>query len=476
MAAGVVVVRSKSKNLMSTTKSLSASDLEPLRARLDGALCLPGDARYDELRSPWLQVVDQHPALIVEAASPNDVSAAIAFAREHNLPLGVMATGHGIAAACDGLLLNLSAMKEIRIDAGARTARVGPGVQSGELLEEAEKHGLMYAAGQVSSVGVIGYTLGGGTSWLVRKLGIACDAVTGAEMVLADGSVVRVSADENPDLFWAIRGGGGNFGVVTTLEITLQPFVQVVGGMAYWPLEEAPRLLPFYRDWAQSLPDNASSIFRFVHVPDEPNSPTPLRGKRWCLIGLCHADLDSADQAVQSLLAYGKPTQNSIEPRSYRTMEALDPASQMPGSPTYEQTEILRELSDQTIETLTRIFQSGQPHVMQIEIQQLGGALTAGDPDRFAFTPMRGAYVLHLVTPMMNGVSRAQAAQGIGRTLSELGDVFTGEAAYNFLRGDEDDRVPAVFGPQKYRRLRAIKARVDADNLFHFNHNIPPAA
>ena len=462
--------------MLTQIPSLPSDDLKPLRSQLAGQLHLPGDARYDELRKPWLEVVDQHPALIVEAKSAADVAAAILFARDHELTLGVMATGHGIAAACDGgLLLNLSEMKQIDVNAKARTARVGPGVESGELLKQTEKEGLMYASGQVSSVGVIGYTLGGGTSWLVRKLGIACDAVTGAEMVLADGSIVHVSADENPDLLWAIRGGGGNFGVVTTLEITLEPFVNIVGGEVWYPLDNAPQLLSFYRDWAQSLPDDASSIFRFVHVPDAPNSPAPLRGNPWCMIGVAHADPDSADETVQRLLEFGKPTLNSIKPCAYSAMAALDPASQLPGSPTYYQTEILRELSDNVIETLARIFQSDSPHVMQIEIQQLGGALMQGDPDRFAFTPIRGAYALHLETACVGGVTRAEAAQGIGQTLHELGDVFTGEASYNFLRGDEVDRVPAVFGPQKYQRLRGIKARVDPNNVFSLNHNIPPA-
>ncbi len=169
-------------------------------------------------------------------------------------------------------------------------------------------------------------------------------------MVLADGSIVRVSADENPDLLWAIRGGGGNFGVVTTLEMTLKPFSNIVVGEVWYPLDDAPRLLTFYRDWAQSLPDEASSVFRFVHVPDAPNSLVPLRGKPWCMIGVAHADPATADETVQKLLAFGKPTLNSIKPCSYSAMAALDPASQLPSSPTYYQTELLRELPDEVVQ------------------------------------------------------------------------------------------------------------------------------
>ena len=274
-------------------------DFASFAEAIRGTVTYPTDPRYDDLRKPWLQVVDQHPAVIVEAATVDDVVASVDLARERGLPLGVMSTGHGIAAACDGgVLLRLSKLKRIDVDVERRTVRIEPGVTARELLAATQKHGLSYPAGQVSSVGTVGYTLGGGMGWLVRKLGAAADRVIAADVVLADGSRVRATADENSDLLWALRGGGGNFGIVTSLEAELSSIVNVVGGELYYPLERAGEILRFYRTWSSGLGDDTSTILRLLAVPPIDDLPASIRGKTCCMIGLAHANPDTADAVL----------------------------------------------------------------------------------------------------------------------------------------------------------------------------------
>ncbi|MBC8120463.1 MAG: FAD-binding oxidoreductase [Gemmatimonadaceae bacterium] len=463
---------------MTDTQALSRQSplVQALAHGLQGRIVLPSDADYDDLRKPWLQVVDQHPALIVEAASVADIVAAVNFARTERLVLAVMSTGHGIAAPCDnGLLLHLSKMKQISVDVARRVAQVLPGVTSDELLAATQPHGLVYAAGQVSGVGVIGYTLGGGMGWLVRKLGAASWAVLGANVVLANGSVVHASADTNPDLFWALRGGGGNFGVVVSLEMALEPIPAVVGGELYYPLDQAADLLRFYREWSSGLPDETSTIFRLLAIPPDDSSPPEIRGKTNCMIGLCHSDTESADAVLEPLYRFRKPLLNTVKRQTVLDLAGLDLASHSPGSPTYGQVEFLKALSDDVIDGLVQLAQTRIPPLMQIEVQQLGGALVHGATEQGAFTPSAAPYLLHLVTPAIKA-PMAEIAKATQEAFASLGDAYTGEAYYNFLRGDEQQRVTGAFGDTKYGRLREIKSRFDPANSFHLNLNIEPAS
>ena len=222
--------------------------LDFLRKRIRGNVIAFGEKDYDQQRTPWLQVIDQHPAVIVNAANVEDIRVAVQAASHENLPLAVQNTGHGIARACDGgILLRLTELKAISVNGGAKTATVDPGVSSGELLAATEPHGLAYASGQVSNVGVIGYMLGGGVGWIGRKVGAACHAVLSATVVLADGTMVTATASENPELFWALKGGGGNFGVIASLTVALVPLPSIFGGMAYYRVKDAPEVLRFSR-------------------------------------------------------------------------------------------------------------------------------------------------------------------------------------------------------------------------------------
>jgi len=457
------------------TVTARSQSFKTFKDSLNGSVLLPNDHRYDKLRTPWLEVMEQRPAVIVEAASVTDVVAAVDFAREEGLDFGVMATGHGIAAPCDGLLLRFGDMDDVFVDNKAKIAKVGPGVVSSQLLGAIEKHGLVYPAGQVGNVGVVGFSLGGGIGWLVRKLGAAVDYVVGADVVLADGSVVRADAKQNADLFWALRGGGGNFGVVVALEIALSPLSGVVGGEVYYPLERAAELLRFYRDWSAQLSIETSTVFRLLAVPPQPSAPSEIRGKKVCMIGVCHADVDTADAVLAPLSELGKPLLRDVKKRSVASMAGLDPASHMGGAPAYGQVEYLRVFSDGVIDRLVHLANTMLPPLTQFEVQQLGGALLNKSLEsRGAFEPSSASHLLHLESPAVKA-PLAEIAGATTEAFAALGDVYTGEKYFNFLRGDEQPNVERAFGNTKFARLQQLKAQYDPHNFFHLNLNIAPA-
>jgi len=431
---------------MFSKKKFPSDAIEQLRARVTGSVVLPGDKDYDKQRTPWLQVVEQRPSAIVNANSVQDIVEAVRTARELDLPLGIQNTGHGIAVPCnEGILLRLSQMKGIAVDAAAGAATLGPGVLSGDLLAATEPYGLAYASGQVSNVGVIGYTLGGGYGWLGRKVGTACHAVQPATVILADGSVVVASATENSDLFWAIRGGGGNFGVVASMTVGLVPLGQIFGGMAYYRMEDAPEVLRFYREWSAGLPDDTSTILRLMKVPPRPAFLFHLRSTETCAIGICHANPATAENLHRQLKAFKAPALDDWKLRPYSEMATFDEASDTNGSPTFSHLECLQDLTDAVLDGVLEIAKARFPPLILVELQQLGGALKKERIEAAAYTEPRAPFYLHLVSPTME-TTLEELAPITKEAFNSLGSVYTGEVSYNFLRGDQQHRVPAAFG------------------------------
>ena len=454
------IVRKGARFITMPTISGESPELRALGRALKGSITLPGDSDYDRLRKPWLEVIDQHPALIVEAACVQDVVAAVKFARTERLELGVMSTGHGIAAPCDGVLLRFTNMHHLSVDTSRKVATISPGVLSSELLEATEKHGFGYPAGQVGNVGVMGFALGGGLGWLVRKLGAATDWVVGADVLLADGSLVRADATSHGDLFWALRGGGGNFGVVVSLEMALA-VPEVVGGEVYFPRDRAAELLRFYREWSSQLPDETSTVFRLVAIPPAPTAPAPIRGKTVCMFGVCHSNPGDADEVLAPLDSLGRSLLNDVKRRTLSSMAGLDPASHSPGAPAYGGVEHLKALSDDVIDGLARLAETMIPPLMQFEVQQLGGALVrAADQKSGAFQPPSAPYLLHIESPAIQA-PLTEIAKTTADAFAALGDAFTGERA---------------FGSGRFERLREIKHRYDPANVFHLNLNVAPSS
>ena len=458
------------------------STLESLRAGLRGTAFAAGEEGYDEASRAWNLNARQEPAVVVMAEGAADVMAAVRFAREIGVGVGVMATGHGMGAPCDGgVLVNTSRMKGVRVDPVAQTARVEAGALWTDVVPEAQAHGLAGLVGSSSHVGVVGYTMGGGFGWLGRRFGLNAAGVTEADVVTADGELLRVGPDEHPDLFWGLGGGGGNFGIVTSLEFRLYPLTTVYGGNAFYPVERSAEVLSLYARWSADLPDEMTTAVAFMNIPPLPDIPEPLRGGSFVVVRGCYSGENPEDgeemfRPVRE--GIGDPVMDTFGVLPVAAMDAIsmDPVDPM-GS--VQHSEMLRDLSPETIDALVEIAgpDSGSPLIM-LEIRQLGGAL-ARVPERLS--PMgngRSEFIMNAV-----GVTfTPEMAEGVKAHLVRLNEATrehqTGETYVNFMELDAagEDRVRAAYPPEDFRRLVALKDRHDPDNLFRFNRNIAPSA
>ncbi|HET6296234.1 MAG TPA: FAD-binding oxidoreductase [Kribbella sp.] len=421
-----------------------------LGAGFNGVVHRPGDAAYDVERRSVVPGFESRPVVVVEALGRTDVQAAVRTAREYGLPLAVQATGHGTRVPADGgMLVKTSQMTSMLIDGERMIAKVGPGVRWGAVIDAAAEFGLAPLAGSSRDVGVTGYTLGGGVGWLARKYGFAADSVVRAEVVTADGRVVTASADEHPDLFWAIRGGSGNFGIVTSLEFRLYPVRKVHAGIVYFGFDRAAQTLRFYRDWSATIPNELSTAVVLTRIPDTDAFPAELRGTRALAIKALYAgDADLAEHILKPLFDVAGP----VLAGELRTMPFRDSA--MGGTPA-RYLDLVDTLPDDLIDELALTNQQEAPTV---EIRHWGGAMANPGP---------GAGPV--------GHRDAQYSLIIDQEVPQLADVLrtTGRTFVNFLADPE--RTGTAYAENDYRRLREVKRAYDPDNLFHLNHNIRPA-
>jgi FAD/FMN-containing dehydrogenase len=460
---------------------IHGSTLETLRAGLRGTAHAPGEEGYEEARRAWNLAAHQQPALVVVAGGAADVLSAVRFAREAGIGVGVMATGHGVGAPCDGgLLINTSRMRGVRVDPVAKTARVEAGALWTDVVHEAQPHGLAGLMGSSSGVGVVGYTMGGGFGWLGRKYGFNAASVREADIVTADGELVRLSAEDNPDLFWGLGGGGGNFGVVTSLKFDLYPVGTLYGGDLIYPVEKAAGVLEAYARWIEDLPDEMSTGVAFLNIPPLPALPEPLRGKsvialRGCYCGESPEDGEELLRPVREEL--GEAIMDTFGPMPFAAMDSIsmDPVDPM-GS--RQHSEMLGELSPEVIETLVELVGAGsESPLIMLELRQLGGAL-ARTADRLSTMGVGDSKFI------MNGVGPAftpEMAEGVLAYLARVADATrpfqTGDTYINFMEldGASPERVKASYPPEDYQHLVALKDSYDPDNLFRFNRNIAPS-
>ncbi len=427
-----------------------------LQRSIGGGVYLPGDERYDEERRALLPNLDPKPAVVVAASSPSDVQAAVRVARSHELPFAVQATGHGTRVPADGgILLKTTAMASVLVDPSRRIARVGPGARWAQVLAAAAPFGLAPLSGSSPSVGVTGYTLGGGIGWLGRRYGLAADSVLRADVVDADGRLITSTPDSHPDLFWAVRGGGASFGVVTSLEFRLHPVNQVYGGISYFPIEGAAATLLRYRQWAATAPDELSTAVLLTRIPDAPHIPEALRGRRAIAIKAMHSsgDVTAAERVLQ-------PVRDAAGPAlfdGYRTMSYADAAM---GGTAARYLNFFDTLPDAAIEAIVTAAGHEDAPVTTIEIRHWAGAIGRPGPHAGPAGHRSSPFSIIVDTP----------TQELTASLSELG---TGGTFLNFL-GDVT-RTASAFTPENYRRLQDIKADYDPDNFFSIGHNIPPA-
>ena len=442
-------------------------------SRLRGELFFPGHDIYDEARTVWNGMINKRPSLITRCAGVTDVVEAVEFARRHNLELAVRGGGHNVAgfAVCDGgLVIDLSQMNCIRVGPTQRIARVEGGATWGEFDREAQTFGLATIGGIVSSTGVAGLTLGGGSGWLSRKHGLACDNLLSADVVTADGRVLTASESENEDLFWGLRGGGGNFGVVTSLEFRLHTVgPTVVGGMVAHPPERAKELFAFYRELISTEPDELTTYFALTPSPE---------GQPVAAIAACYnGPIAEGQRVVQLLKAFGQPFLDQMGPMLYVDVQRMLDDLYQPGCQHYWKSSFLQSLSDEAFDTMIACFANRPSPFCQVVIEELGGKVSKVDQETTAFAHRDKRYSLLIV-----GMSPNPAEAGkIRRWAVEFWEAMrphTSDGVYvNYLGQEADegaDRIGAAYGSEKYKRLVALKNKYDSTNLFRLNQNIEP--
>jgi FAD/FMN-containing dehydrogenase len=434
-----------------------------------GTVRRPGDAGYDEARLPWQRRFDPLPALIVEAAGPRDVQAAIREARERDLPLAIQATGHGAVRPADGgLLLKTGALDAVSVDPERRVARTGAGALWSAVIEAAAPHGLAPLAGTSAGVGVTGYTVGGGAGWLSRAYGFASDSLVRAEVVTAEGELATVEADSRPDLFWALRGGGGNFAVVTALEFRLHPAERVYGGMAMYDVGRAREALALYRDWALDEPDESNTALTVMTTPPLPQLPEAVRGRRVLILrALYLGGAADAERVLAPLReAGGPPLVDGMREMGFADVATIVP----PPPPSVGELDIqlLRSVPD---EVLDAIVESEAPVV--VELRHWGGAM-ARPEDGAGPAGHRDVPFSVVVQVQVEDREALPAAQGAAaKVAARVRPHATGGSFLNFL--SDPARTETAYTPADWARLAEIKRAYDPDNLLRMGHNIPPA-
>jgi hypothetical protein len=448
-------------------------DLRAISVEVAGELVLPGDEGWDEARRAWNLAVDQRPVGIVYPESVDDVVATVRFASDSGLRIAFNAGGHNAGSidwAEDTLLLKTERMRGIEIDATGRRARVEAGVLAQPLAEAAGEYGLCYLAGTSPDVGVLGYTLGGGLSWMLRKHGLAANSVVAAELVTADGRRIRVDDDDEPDLFWAIRGGGGNFGAVTSLELALYPHPEIYAGCLFWPVERATDVLNAWRTWIDTVPDECASIGRMLQLPDVDFLPDHLRGRSFALVELAFIGSESDGAALVRPLRDLEPEFDTVAlmPTSELSRVNMDPEFPLPYS---GDGILLDDLPPAAINTLVGCF-LGSP-LLHVEVRHLGGALRTA-PARHGCVPtIEQPFILFTFGLAATPETKSAVERCVKHMLHSLSTWDSGRRYLNFAESPVDARL--LFPESSYLRLRELRARYDPHEMFVANHPIPPA-
>jgi FAD/FMN-containing dehydrogenase len=443
-----------------------------------GELLRPGDPEHDEHRRVWNGSIDRVPALIARCTGVADVMAAVRFARQSGLSVAVRGGGHsfpGLSVCDGGLVIDLSPMKGIRVDPEARTVRAQAGVLLGELDREAQEFGLAVPAGIVTHTGLAGLTLGGGIGWLMRKHGLTIDQLVSVDLITADGELVKASEDENQDLFWGIRGGGGNFGVVTEFEFRLVPVGPIVlAGPVFWPMEESPKVLRFYRDWIAQAPDELMTIVVHRRAPPLDFVPTELHGKPVVSVVCCYAGaVDDGEEVVRPLKSFGSPVLDLCERKPFLAHQAMFDRSFRHGWWYYMRSCDVAELTDEIIDITVEHSLRIRSPLTAFPIWQAGGAVARVGAEETAFNG-RGVGHTFNITGMTEGSEGFEEEREWVRNLWSALEPWHTSVYVNFLMDEGEDRVREAYGAEKYDRLKALKRRYDPENFFRLNQNIAP--
>lgn len=465
-------------NLQAGKTWIGAEAIEALAGRLRGRVLDASDAAYEEARTIWNAMVDRRPALIVQCAGAADVINAVRFASDNKLLVSVRGGGHNIAgnAVCDGgLMIDLSPMKSVRVDIAAKRAWVEPGATLADVDKETQSFGLAVPTGINSTTGIAGLTLGGGFGWITRKFGLTIDNLVSADVVTANGELVRASPTQNSDLFWALRGGGGNFGIVTAFEFQLHELgPQVLSGLVVHPIADARAVLEQYRQALETAPDELTCWVVMRQAPPLPFLPQEWHGKEVLVLAICWCgDLDAGEKATQRLRSIGKPIADVVGPHPFAGwQQAFDPLL-TPGARNYWKSHDFIALSDPAIEVLLDAIGKLPGPECEVFIGHVGGAAGRIAAGATAF-PQRNSHFVMNVHARWREAAMDQACIGWARQLFEAAKPHSAGTAYiNFMPEDETDRVEAAYG-DNYKRLAQIKQQYDPQNLFRMNQNVRP--
>jgi FAD/FMN-containing dehydrogenase len=461
-------------------KIISSDTVAALRSKLRGTVALPGEDGYEAARNIWNAMIDRRPGLAVRCLGAADVVNAVKLARDQKLLVSVRSGGHNIAgnAVCDGgLLIDLSLMKSVRVDPASRTARVEPGATLADFDKEAQGFALATPLGINSTTGVAGLTLGGGFGWTTRKFGLTVDNLISADVVTADAKLLRASDEENQDLFWALRGGGGNFGVVTSFEFKLHPLgPEVLSGLIVHPFERARELLPEFRRIANEAPDELTTWVVMRKAPPLPFLPTEWHGKEVLIFAACYSgDLKEGEKATKALRALGKPIVDVISPHPFAGWQAAFDPLLTPGARNYWKSHDFTDLPDAAIKVILDAVRTLPSPECEVFIAHVGGAM-ARVPANATAWPNRDAHFIMNVHTRWRDKAQDGTCVAWARQLFESVAPFASGSVYvNFMPDDEKERVEKAYG-SNYRRLAEIKRRYDPGNLFRMNQNIQPTS
>jgi FAD/FMN-containing dehydrogenase len=458
---------------------LGEATLQELRESVRGEVMTPDDDGYAEACQVWNGMYHaRRPAVIVQCAGAADVITAVGFARSHGLPIAVRGGGHSIAgfSTCDdGLVIDLSMMRSVHVDPAARRAEVGGGAVWSDVDHETQAHGLATTGGLVSTTGVAGFTLGGGIGWTMRKFGLACDNLVAADVVTADGRLLRASQDEHADLLWGLRGGGGNFGIVTRFEFELHALGPMIyGGPVFYPAEHAADLLRTFRQWATDAPDEITALVNLTTAPPLPVIPEEWHGRKVvALVAASTGPLEEGTELVRSLRAGGEPIADLLGPMPYGFLQTLLDPLWPKGIHSYFKATNLARLDDELIDRLCQVHQAAPGPQCEIHVHQMGGAVARVADEASAFPERSMPFVLNAVTGWHDPAAGSAHTEWARAVIRAASDASTGRAYVNFL-GDAG-AARSSYSEETYARLVALKDEYDPTNLFRLNQNIEPS-
>ncbi|HEY4303166.1 MAG TPA: FAD-binding oxidoreductase [Gemmatimonadaceae bacterium] len=436
-----------------------------------GDVLQPSAPGYDAARKVWNGMIDRRPAFIARCKSVSDVQTALRFANQNGLVTAIRGGGHnaaGLGVCDDGVVIDLGGLRDVLIDPARSIARAGGGTTWGEFDRATAGFGFATTGGAVSTTGIAGLTLGGGLGWLMRSYGLACDNLVGVEMVTADSRVVRASESENADLFWALRGGGGNFGVVTSFEFKLHPVSTVFGGMLIYPLSKARDLLRVYRDVTRNASDKLTVFAAMMHAPDG----TPVVAFVLCYNG----PADEGERAISAIRTFATPVAGDVGPMPYPALQGMLDAGFPSGLHVHWRSEFMNTVSDTFIEAAVSAFEKVPSPLSAMMLEHFGGEVSRVPRDATAFDQRDSEYNLVIVSRWADHAEREKNVAWARETSDMAAGFTTGRVYLNYIgAGEAPERVRDAFGPEKFARLSSIKKKYDPSNMFRMNQNIPPA-